>query len=251
MAAWTSSESGRLPPSAPVQGETAAQIVHRRLRDDIVSMRRRPGDVIFEKEIALEARVSRTPVREALLRLADERLIEIVPKSGTIVARIPAAILPEIIIARTALESVTVKAAATIARGSDVAALRAIIERQRETLAAGDLDGFHATDEIMHRDIAEAGGLPGLWDMIVQIKVQLDRYRRLTLPQPHRMDMALAEHEAIVDAIADHDLARAATCMARHLDGLAISLSTIRDLNPDYFSGNLDGVYERWASASG
>ena len=104
MTTWTMNDGGRSPVAGTPVGETAAQLVHRRLRDDIVSMRRRPGDVIFEKEIAIEARVSRTPVREALLRLADERLIEIVPKSGTMVSRIPAEILPEIIVARAALD---------------------------------------------------------------------------------------------------------------------------------------------------
>ncbi len=247
MTAWTMSDTGRAPTSSQLAGETAAQLLHRRLRDDIVSMRRRPGDVVFEKEIALEARVSRTPVREALLRLADEKLIEIVPKSGTMVSRIPAEILPEIIVARAALEAVTVRAAAEGARGSDIAGLRAIIERQREALATGDIDGFHAADELMHRAIAEAGRLPGLWAMVVQIKVQLDRYRRLTLPQPHRMERALAEHEAIVDAIAGHSTTAAVASMNRHLDGLRVSLAPIRDLNPDYFSGDVGAVYERWA----
>ena len=248
MTAWTMNETGRSPAGSLATGETAAQLVHRRLRDDIVSMRRRPGDVIFEKEIALEARVSRTPVREALLRLADEKLIEIVPKSGTMVSRIPAEILPEIIIARAALEAVTVKAAAEAARGSDVAGLRAIIERQRETLITGDADGFHAADELMHRAIAEAGRLPGLWTMVVQIKVQLDRYRRLTLPQPHRMERAIAEHVAIVEAIARRDAAAAAAAMNQHLEGLRVSLAPIRDLNPDFFSGDVGAVYDRWAA---
>ncbi len=247
MTAWTMSDTGRPSGSNLPSGETAAQVVHRRLRDDIVSMRRRPGDVIFEKEIALEAHVSRTPVREALLRLADEKLIEIVPKSGTMVSRIPAEILPQIIVARAALEAVTVKAAAEGAKGSEIAGLKAIIERQRETLATGDIDGFHAADELMHRAIAEAGRLPGIWSMIVQIKVQLDRYRRLTLPQPHRMERTVAEHEAIIDAIARHDAAAAAAAMNHHLYGLKVSLAPIRDLNPDYFSGDVGAVYDRWA----
>jgi GntR family transcriptional regulator, rspAB operon transcriptional repressor len=247
MMAWTTSDGGRGATSGQATGETAAQLVHRRLREEIVSMRRRPGDVIFEKEIALEAHVSRTPVREALLRLADEKLIEIVPKSGTMVARIPVEILPEIIVARAALEAVTVRAAAEGAKGSEIAGLRAIIERQREAQAAGDVDGFHAADEVMHRAIAEAGRLPGLWTMVVQLKVQLDRYRRLTLPQPHRMERAIAEHETIVEAIASRDAATAAAAMNRHLEGLRVSLAPIRELNPNYFSGDVSAVYHRWA----
>ena len=76
------------------------------------------------------------------------------------------------------------------------------------------------------------------------------RYRRLTLPQPHRMERALAEHEAIVEAIAGRDDAAAAAAMDRHLDGLRTSLAPIRELNPDYFSGNVSAVYDRWAVAT-
>ncbi|MBK1690331.1 GntR family transcriptional regulator [Rubrivivax gelatinosus] len=248
MADWTLGGDARRPTPSNSASLTAAQLVHERLRDEIVSLQRRPGDVIYEKEIAQEAQVSRTPVREALLRLADEKLVEIVPKSGTIVARIPVAKLPEIILARTALETITVRAAAERARGSDVAGLRALIELQREKLEAGDQAGFHAADETMHRAIAEAAGLPGIWEMVQQIKVQLDRYRRLTLPQPHRMELALDEHAALVDAIAAHDADTAAARVAAHLEGLNASLATIRELNPDYFAGDVDAVYERWAA---
>jgi DNA-binding GntR family transcriptional regulator len=132
MADWTLGGDARRPTPSNSASLTAAQLVHERLRDEIVSLQRRTGDVIYEKEIAQEAQVSRTPVREVLLRLADEKLVEIVPKSGTIVARIPVAKLPEIILARTALETITVRAAAERARGSDVAGLRALIELQRE-----------------------------------------------------------------------------------------------------------------------
>ncbi|MBZ8141085.1 GntR family transcriptional regulator [Rubrivivax gelatinosus] len=247
MADWTTGGDARRQAATANTGLTAAQLVHERLRDEIVSLHRRPGDVIYEKEIAQEAQVSRTPVREALLRLADEKLVEIVPKSGTIVARIPVAMLPEIILARTALESITVRAAAERARGSDVAGLRAILELQREKLAVGDLDGFHAADEGLHRAIAAAAGLPGIWDMVQQLKVQLDRYRRLTLPQPQRMDKALAEHEAIVDAIAARDVDAAVGRVSAHLEGLTLSLAAIRELNPDYFTGDVEAVYARWA----
>ena len=232
-----------LDPKQPIGAQ-----VYPLLKRMILSLELKPNEALSEKELALRFGISRTPVREALLRLADEKLIEIVPKSGTMVARIPAEILPEIIIARAALEAVAVRAAAEVARGSDVAGLKAIIERQREALAVGDADGFHAADELMHRAIAEAGRLPGLWAMIVQIKVQLDRYRRLTLPQPHRMERALAEHETIVEAIAAHDANTAVAAMERHLDGLQVSLAPIRDLNPDYFSGDIGAVHARWAS---
>ncbi|WP_237153958.1 GntR family transcriptional regulator [Oryzibacter oryziterrae] len=239
MPIWSSNDRRLSPATGLASGHTAAQAVHQRLRDEIVSLKRRPGDVVFEKEIAANAGISRTPVREALLRLADENLVEIVPKSGTIVSRIPVSSLPEIIVARTALERVTVRAAAERARNSDVVGLRAIIERQREAIAAVDHDAFHGHDEELHRAIAAVSGYPGLWTMIQQIKVQLDRYRRLTLPQPHRMERAIAEHETIIDAIGARDGDRAESAIVRHFKGLSLSLEAIRGLNPDYFDGDI------------
>ena len=70
------------------RGSTVADAIHRDLRAEIVSLRRKPGEPIVEKQIAEAYGVSRTPVREALLRLADDGLIEIFPQSGTFVARI-------------------------------------------------------------------------------------------------------------------------------------------------------------------
>ena len=248
MTTWTMSDSGRSPAAGVPAGETAAQLVHRRLRDDIVSMRRRPGDVIFEKEIALEAHVSRTPVREALLRLADEKLIEIVPKSGTMVSRIPAEILPEIIVARAALEAVTVRAAAKTRQGircrgppSDHGApARGARHRRHRRLSRRRR--AHAPG---HRRGRQAAGTVG------DDRSDQGSARSLSPPDP----ATTAPHGArtrrtrgdLSRAIAGRDDAAAAAAMDRHLDGLRISLAPIRELNPDYFSGDVSAVYDRWA----
>ena len=226
---------------------TATQIIHRRLRDEIVSLRRLPGEAISEKEIAQECGVSRTPIREALLRLAEERLVDIVPKSGTSVAKIPIADVLEAQVARAALEQVTVRAAVENARGSDIANLRAVIMVQQEWQEAGDVVQFYAADEDMHRMIALAGGYPGIWSIIERIKLQVDRYRVLTLPQPNRMERVLQEHTEIVEAIANRDVEKASEAMRLHLDGLsADDLKAIRDINPSYFIGDLNEVFEKW-----
>jgi DNA-binding GntR family transcriptional regulator len=233
-------------PPAPYGRLNAAQIVHARLRAQIVSMQRKPGESIDEKEIAKANGVSRTPVREALLRLAEEGLVEIVAKTGTAVALIPAAELPEAILARRALEQVAVRAAAEFAQNSDVLRLRAIVERQRERMTAHDVNGFHEEDEALHQAITEVAGYPGIWRIIRQLKVQVDRYRRLTLPQSHRMDRALSEHAEIVSAIAERNPDRADAAMVKHMDWLGASLAEIRELNPGYFSGDPWSAHSRW-----
>src|SRR5450756_2597743 len=82
---------------------TASSKIYSDLRTELVSLQRRPGEVISEAEIALSYGVSRTPVREAILKLADEGLLEIFPQSGSFVSRIPVGALPEAIIVRRAL----------------------------------------------------------------------------------------------------------------------------------------------------
>ena len=217
------------------RANTAANLIYQELRDEIVSMRRKPGDAIAEKEIAQARGVSRTPVREALLRLADESLIEIFPQSGTFVARIPVDVLPEAILVRKALEETTARLAATRAEAGQIARLRKLIDMQRRIEARRDRNRFHEADESFHAAIAEAAGHPGIWRLVEQVKLQVDRYRRLTLPVSGRMRRVLDEHDAIVAAIAAHDPAGAAAAMNTHLEGLRASIADVRDLNPDYF----------------
>lgn len=211
--------------------------IHRDLRADIISLRRKPGEPVIEKHIAEHYGVSRTPVREALLRLADERLIDVYPQSGTFVARIPVAELPEAIVIRTALEVSAVRFAAERASAAHIARLRACIEEQTLASADGDLNRFHETDEAMHALIATAGGYPRFWAVTEQVKVQVDRYRRLTLPEPGRIGHVVAEHRAIVEAVARHDPDAAEAGMRAHLDRLRTDLARAQGQNPYFFTG--------------
>ena len=218
------------------RGATAAAGIYRELRDDILSLRRTPGEAISEKQIAESYGVSRTPVREAVLKLADEGLIEVFPQSGTFVSRIPLAALPEAIAIRRVLEEATVRYAAERATRSQVARLRACLEEQRERQVDGNHQGFHQADEAFHALLAETAGYPGFWTLIQQVKVQVDRYRQLTLPVLGRMGLVIAEHEAIVDAIAEHDPDRAARALTAHFDELQLTIAEAQQTIPQYFS---------------
>jgi DNA-binding GntR family transcriptional regulator len=214
---------------------TAASKIYSDLRSQLVSLQRRPGEVISEAEIALSYGVSRTPVREAILKLSDEGLLEIFPQSGIFVSRIPIAVLPEAIIIRKALEETTARLAAERATSSQILTLHAILERQREANATEDRDAFHHADEMFHATIAEVAKYPGIWTLIQQVKVHVDRYRRLTLPQQGRIARAIAEHEAILAAIEAHDPAGAKVAMEVHLERLLSDISATQNINPEFF----------------
>jgi DNA-binding GntR family transcriptional regulator len=214
---------------------TAASRIYSDLRIELVSLQRRPGEPISEAEIALAYGVSRTPVREAILKLSDEGLLEIYPQSGIFVSRIPVAALPEAIIIRKALEETTARLAAEHATSSQILALQSILERQREASAAGDANTFHQADEMFHAAVADVAGYPGIWRYIQQVKVHVDRYRRLTLPQHGRIALVIAEHEAVLNAIEARDPEGARRAMAIHLETLLENISTTQHINPEFF----------------
>jgi DNA-binding GntR family transcriptional regulator len=214
---------------------TASSKIYADLRSELVSLARRPGEAISEADIALSYGVSRTPVREAILKLSDEGLLEIFPQSGIIVSRIPLAELPEAIIIRKALEETTARLAAERATASQILALRAILERQREADAARDGDAFHGADEAFHLTIAEIARHPGIWKLIQQVKVHVDRYRLLTLPQTGRIAQVITQHEKIVAAIAARDPTAARLAMDQHLENLLDNIDTTQGIHPEFF----------------
>ena len=154
---------------------TAARRVYLCLRQRIVGMTMLPGERVVERDIAEEFGTSRTPVHEAVQRLADEGLIEVIPRSGTFVARIPLDALEEANLVRHALETAIIEKAATRAGADGVARLRALLAEQEVAIAANDLHGFHRTDEGFHALLAELSGYPGVWPIIQQAKTQMDR----------------------------------------------------------------------------
>ncbi|SHG62060.1 DNA-binding transcriptional regulator, GntR family [Cognatishimia maritima] len=230
-------------PSARIKQKakpTLAQELYRKLHQEIVTMELHPGAPISETELAADFGVSRTPIREALLRLAREDLVEVVPKSGTFVSRIPVSNLPEALIARRALENMTAKAAAKFAARSQILELHVFLERQQEFADLNDMEGFHLADESFHKQIAIVGRLPGLWTFAQQVKLQMDRFRRLTLPEPGRMYMALEEHRAIAAAIEAGEPDHASLEMDRHLTGLQLHIKKVVQSHPDFFIVDTD-----------
>lgn len=227
--------SARMRRSTRPRGTRASSQIYSDLRTELVSLVRRPGEIISESQIATAYGVSRTPVREAILKLADEGLVEIFPQSGIFVSRIPVAALPEAIIIRKALEETTARMAAERVTSSQLLNLHAVLERQREASAAKHREAFHQADELFHATIAEIAGYPGIWTLIQQVKVHVDRYRRLTLPQAGRMAEVIAEHEPILAAIEARDPNGARLAMARHLERLLSDISEIQMINPEFF----------------
>ncbi|MFT4962121.1 MAG: DNA-binding GntR family transcriptional regulator [Paracoccaceae bacterium] len=228
------------PPEGPARFSdlattTRANAIYLEMHRAIASMELLPGTAISENVISERMGVSRTPVREAVLRLTKEKLVEVVPQSGTFVARIPLSALTEALVVRRALEAVTVRAGVVQATPSQIMGFHTLIQQQRDIAETGDMESFHRADEEFHAEFAKVGKYPGVWDLIRQVKIQVDRYRRLTLPLAGRMEMIVQEHEAVVDALSVGDATLAVERMEQHLDHLRLDVCIVRDTWPDYF----------------
>ena len=216
-----------------VTEETMALRVVGALRDEIVTMALKPGDVISESDIAGRYGVSRQPVREAFIRLAQQGLLLIRPKRATVVKKIS----PEgVRQSRFIRESIEVEIVRRVAAnpGDAGAVLKALIVDQETASEADDHRGFHTLDELFHRTLARLAGVEYAWQLIDDHKMQLDRVRYLTLGVSSSR-VAIGEHKMIAAAVAAGDVPRAEAAMRAHLARAEILLSqTISDY-PDYF----------------
>jgi DNA-binding GntR family transcriptional regulator len=214
---------------------SASRRVYLQLRQRIVGMVMLPGERVVEKLIAEELGISRTPVHEAVQRLAEEGLIEVIPRSGTFVARIPLDTLEETMLVRTALELAIIVKAAQRATPDGISRLRKILKTQAACIKSNDKNGFHQTDENFHATLVEISGFTGVWPMILQAKTQIDRYRQLTLPVQGRMHDVLAEHQKVFAAVEARDPEMARSAMQNHLDHVLPLLEETRQVQPDFF----------------
>ena len=163
----------------------------RPLRDQIYPMVRkllltgaiRPGDVLDEKAIAAQLHVSRTPVREAVKRLADEHLVEVFAQSATRAARIDRDEIAQSFLIRRALEMESAAQAAPLMNQQHADELADILAQHARALERHSYAEAIARDDAFHRYITEISRLPRLWQTIEISKAQLDRCRNLMLPR--------------------------------------------------------------------
>jgi DNA-binding GntR family transcriptional regulator len=194
------------------------------LRAEIVAGRLLPNERLVEADLTRRLGVGRSAVRAALARLEHEGLVELEPHRG---ARVRLVSLPEaieILEARTVLEGLAVRRAAANATADDIADLRGILAEMRRLLDAGDLLKASDANAILHKRLLTLAGHATANRLIVALRSQLVRFEYRTILLPGRSERSLAEHTAIVDAVAAGDGDAAETAMRTHLSHVAEAL---------------------------
>jgi DNA-binding GntR family transcriptional regulator len=205
------------------------------LRAEVLSARLRPGQTLSENEVAARLGVSRTPVREAIIRLEGEGLLSVRPQIGTVVAPIDLDAVADGQFLREAIECRTVALAAERVRPADARTLRALLRDQARAVARDAQGEFIALDDRMHRHLVTMAGRPRLWQRVEEVKAQLDRVRVLSLEDRAWLATILGQHENIVHHVLAGAADAAAVAMESHLRAVFASIDAIARERPEYF----------------
>lgn len=217
---------------------TGARFVYETLREEILNLTLQPGTPIDEISLADRLKMSRTPVREALVRLASDGLVTLLPNRSTVVSQIDFPNLHHYFDALTLMYRVTTRLAAQFHDDADLAEIRAREEAFAKVVLAGDTNGMIELNRDFHVAIAEAGRNPHYLQLFSRL---LDEGRRILrlyyyptfapqLPHPY-----IQEHEAIITAIAARDVDLCDRLARDHADKIVAQIQEMmtRDLRQD------------------
>lgn len=219
-------------PKAP--HESAKEYVLRTLTDNIVHTRLKPGQKLLEQELCRQLNVSRTPLREAMLDLAQGQLIEIRPKIGTYVSRIDPAIVEQVQHLRSVLEAELAAMACTVLDEAGLALLRDNIAAWRTYIGSQQEETVFQLDKEFHKLLYQGCGRMYWYRLTESAAPHFDRTVILSL-RCRPLEELLSDHEQLVRALEARDPQAARALAARHMERYRENLNFLRVQFPDYF----------------
>lgn len=206
---------GVLQPSG-LEAASLADRAYHAIREMIVSLELRPGAVIDERGLMERLGIGRTPTREALRRLAQERLVEVYPRRGMFVTSVEIRDLASLAEVRSVLESHVARLAAERATDEDRSALEALLD-ELESRADLDARELMALDERIHRQVYRSAHNPFLESTLEEYYVLALRIWYLALDRTSELEQAVLGQRELLEAIRDGDPDRAEATMRRHV----------------------------------
>lgn len=220
----------------------AAIQVYEYLREEILNLVLKPGTVLPRGELTVHFGLSVTPIRDALIRLEEDGLVDIYPQHATRVRGIHLGSARQAHFLRLAIELEVVRELAGRSDAALVQSLRGMLGQQRAALADQDLDAFTRIDQNFHHRLYGAAGVEELWRLMRSRSGNMDRLRRLHLPLNNKAGSVLEDHTDIVDAIGRGDVEGAAAALRRHLSGTLSELDSLQMQYPDYWVPEQDAT---------
>ncbi|WP_435195172.1 GntR family transcriptional regulator [Streptomyces sp. NRRL F-5630] len=213
---------------------TSRRDIYLKLRQMVLTLELAPGAALSENELAASLGVSRTPVRESLILLAQEGLVQVFPKIGSFVSRVDAAQVADAQFLREAVELASLEDLPEELDTETVEQLRNNLECQRRT--GLDREEFFVLDEAFHHDLMRLSGHGNAWATVAAAKGHLDRARRLGLHGHESPTVFADQHHEIFAAITAGDIPGARSRMRDHLRAVFDDIERIRSRSPELFA---------------
>ena len=215
--------------------EPVNQQVYRALRRAIITCQVLPGVLLSEKEISSQFNVSRQPVREAFIKLAEAGLVKILPQRGTFVTKISIKKVIDGQFIREAVECAIIKRVAQEITESDLVLLDKNLAEQIDANKRKDIRSFLEKDDEFHQIIMNVIDCPMAWETVENIKAMMDRVRYLTLEDISPPQDLVKQHEKIIAALKKHDPEMAALALHEHLSNILQTINILSQQRNDWF----------------
>ncbi len=219
--------------------KSARDQIYYTLKQDLLSLKLEPGKKISEKDIAEELGVSRTPVREAFLKLSEEGLLNIYPQKWTEVAKIDLDHVEEARFVRENLELATIRLACEHFPENALMQMEINLKTQQLCAEMNNYTKLFELDEEFHRTIFEFSNRKRTWNIIQQMNSNFVRIRMLRLAANSDWNIVISHHKEIFDSIKKKDLPKAVKVMKEHLNLVTLEKEELIRRYPEYFMGNL------------
>ncbi|MCY8234555.1 GntR family transcriptional regulator [Priestia endophytica] len=223
------------------QRKTLGDSIYAHLRNEIISLRLKPGEMIYENEVASDFGVSRTPVREAFRLLVNEEFIEILPQKGARISYISTKKVKEAWFVRESLEISAFKKVAIDWNNEEdrfqkmYKSIVENLEEQRQASRKQDYVEFFRLDEVYHKIVMDEVDNATLLSFINQLRGHVNRLRYLEFYDRKDTNRITDDHQAIFDALINKDPAKVEDLLTKHLRQSPNYLQKVIDKYPDYF----------------
>jgi GntR family transcriptional regulator, rspAB operon transcriptional repressor len=215
--------------------EPVNQQIYRKLRKAIITCQILPGVLLSEKEISSQFNVSRQPVREAFIKLAEAGLVQILPQRGTFVTKISIKKVIDGQFIRDAIECAIIRRAAIEINDLHILLLQKNLEEQKEANKQKNFHYFLEKDDEFHQILMNVIDCQLAWESVENIKAMMDRVRFLSLEEISSPDDLVKQHEKILMALKKHDPELAAIAQHEHLSAILQTIKIVSQQKIEWF----------------
>ena len=214
---------------------TASEEIYQTLRSEILSLRFKPGEELNLQLLSTQLQVSRSPVRDALMRLSGDNLVDIFPQKGTRVSLINLKQVEEERFLRKSLEESAVRKFIYQSKEEHFLAMERAVEEQVDAMASDDFVKFIEADDQFHSQIFSGIGMQRIWKIITNQGGNHHRIRLLSFSEKNVLPNIIEQHRNMMEALRTKQLETVLTLEDKHLSKLLQETELMVQHYPDYF----------------